>query len=275
MNSDDTLYGRIKNRVLTISGNSPSIRVDGGCLLVSDGPMPVPTAHLGPAQLANDRMVTHRFRRADCPVDRIGVTRPEGFVTFAALKWQHDVGVSLAQLDWDGTVLVATAPRQYDLPAVRRSHAIAYETDLGRGIARDILCGKIKGQAAVARYMGNASASATIGDLANKLDDAHEVIDLLSIDLLSIEAMPASAYWARWADLRLRLAKRDRVPDHWNAFGIRRSPISGDPRSAATPGNAIMNYLYGVLRSQVTISLVGVGLDPGMGLLCRSGRSRG
>jgi CRISPR-associated protein Cas1 len=110
--------------------------------------------------------------------------------------------------------------------------------------------------------MGNASAAITIGDLANKLDDAHEVIDLLSI-----EAMAASAYWAGWADLRLRFAKRDRVPDHWKAFGIRRSPISGDPRSAATPGNAILNYLYGVLRSQITISLASVGLDPGMGLL--------
>jgi hypothetical protein len=118
---DDTLYGQIKNRVLTISGNSPSIRVDGGYLVVSDGPLHVPANHPGPAQLANDRMNTNRFRRADCQVDRIVVTRPDGFVTFAALKWLHDVGVSLVQLDWDGTVLVATAPRQHDLPPVRRS----------------------------------------------------------------------------------------------------------------------------------------------------------
>ena len=37
MSPDDTLYGRIKNGVLTISGNNARITVDGGCLCVSDG----------------------------------------------------------------------------------------------------------------------------------------------------------------------------------------------------------------------------------------------
>jgi hypothetical protein len=105
MNSDDTLYGRIKNRVLTISGNSRSIRVDGGCLVVSDGPVPVPADHHGPAPPVSERLVTHRLRRASCPVDRIVVTRPDGFVTFAALKWLHDVGVSL--YSWIGMARAA------------------------------------------------------------------------------------------------------------------------------------------------------------------------
>ena len=39
MNSDDTLFGRIKNGVLTLSGNNASIRVEGGALVVSDGPV--------------------------------------------------------------------------------------------------------------------------------------------------------------------------------------------------------------------------------------------
>jgi hypothetical protein len=87
MSPDDTLFGQIKNRVLTISGDSPSIRVDGGCLVVSDGPMPVPANHRGPTPAVKGRTVTHRFRRADCPIDRIVFTRPEGFISFAALKW--------------------------------------------------------------------------------------------------------------------------------------------------------------------------------------------
>src|SRR5229473_179162 len=110
MNSDDTLFGRIKNGVLTISGNNSSIRVDGGCLVVSDGPVPVAADHQGNAPPVKDRMVTCRFRRADCPVDRIVITRPDGFITFGAIKWLHGVGASLVQLDWDGTVLLATAP---------------------------------------------------------------------------------------------------------------------------------------------------------------------
>jgi hypothetical protein len=78
MTPDHTPYGQIKNHVLIISGNNPNIRVDGGCLVVSDGPMPVPADHLGPAQPAAGRMVTHRFRRAGCPVDRIVVCYTAG-----------------------------------------------------------------------------------------------------------------------------------------------------------------------------------------------------
>src|SRR5690242_345185 len=110
MNADDTLYGRIKNGVLTISGNNSSIRVEGGCLVVSDGPTTVAPNHQGGAPPLQERMTVLRFRRADCPVSRIVVTRPEGFITFGAIKWLHGVGVSLVQLDWDGTVLMASSP---------------------------------------------------------------------------------------------------------------------------------------------------------------------
>jgi hypothetical protein len=37
-------------------------------------------------------------------------------------------------------------------------------------------------------------------------------------------------------------------------------------RNAITPANAVLNYLYGVLASELTIALTGVGLDPGLGI---------
>ena len=86
MNSEDMLYGRIKNGVLTLSGNNnASIRVDGGYLVVSDGPWPVAPDHVGPGAPIEQRMATHRFRRADCPINRIVVTRPDGFITFCRI----------------------------------------------------------------------------------------------------------------------------------------------------------------------------------------------
>ena len=126
MNSNDTLYGRIKNGVLTISGNNPSIRVDGGYLVISDGPVHVAADHDGPAPPIHQRMVTHRFRRADCPINRIVVTRPDGFITFGAIKWLHGIGASLVQLDWDGTVLLASAPAGTDLPSMRRAQGARF-----------------------------------------------------------------------------------------------------------------------------------------------------
>ena len=139
MNSEDALYGKIKNGVLTLSGNNASIRVDGGYLVVSDGPWPVAPDHRGSAPPIDERMATYRLRRADCPINRIVVTRPDGFITFAAIKWLHGVGVSLVQLDWDGTVLLATAPAGRDQPALRRAQAMATANGAGHAIAQELL----------------------------------------------------------------------------------------------------------------------------------------
>src|SRR5215472_6543620 len=143
MNSDDTLYGRIKNGVLTLSGNNASIRIDGGALVISDGPTPIAPDQRGPPTPINDRMVTHRFRRAGCPINRIVVTRPDGFITFAATKWLHGVGVGLVQLDWDGTVLLASAPAGTDQPAFRRAQAMPTANAVGRAIAQELLRAKL------------------------------------------------------------------------------------------------------------------------------------
>ena len=136
MNADDTLFGVVKNGILTISGNNPSIRVNGGCLVVSDGPVRVPANKKGAELPIEQRMLTHRFRRADCPIKRIVVTRPDGFVTFAAIKWLHGIGASLVQLDWDGTVLLATAPHGTDQPALRRAQVLAAVVSGHESLAR-------------------------------------------------------------------------------------------------------------------------------------------
>jgi CRISPR associated protein Cas1 len=149
MNSEDVLYGRIKNGVLTLSGNKASIRVEGGYLVVSDGPWPVAPDYVGPAAPLEQRMATHRFRRADCPINHIVVTRPDGFITFAAIKWLHGVGVSLVQLDWDGTVLLASAPAGRDQPALRRAQALATGNGVAHAIAQELLRAKLNGQAAL------------------------------------------------------------------------------------------------------------------------------
>ena len=150
--------------MLTLSGNNASIRVDGGYLVVSDGPWPVAPDHVGPAAPIEQRMATHRFRRADCPINRIILTRPDGFITFAAIKWLHGVGVGLVQLDWDGTVLLASATAGADQPALRRAQALATGNGVGHAITQDILRAKLNGQAAVARLLGSGEIAELIID---------------------------------------------------------------------------------------------------------------
>ena len=50
-------------------------------------------------------------------------------------------------------------------------------------------------------------------------------------------------------------------------FGARVSPLTGSPRLAATPPNAILNYLYALLESEARLAAAALGLDPGLGVL--------
>jgi ribosomal protein L32 len=65
-----------------------------------------------------------------------------------------------------------------------------------------------------------------------------------------------------------------RVPGHWQKFGGRISPLTGSPRLAVNPPNAILNYLYAVLESESRLALAALGLDPGIGVLHNDLRSR-
>jgi hypothetical protein len=237
MNSGDTLFGRIKNGVLTLSGNNASIRVDGGYLIVSDGPTPVAVDYRGPPPPIDRRMMTHRFRRADCPINRIVVTRPDGFITFAAIKWLYGVGVGLVQLDWDGTILLANSPAGADQPALRRAQALAAENGVGHAITQEILRAKLSGQAAVGRLLGSAESADLILTLAEQLDSATD-----AVQLLGIEGTAAAAYWSLWLTVPLHFARRDQVPGHWQSFGRGNSPLGRkNTRKAVSPANAVLN----------------------------------
>jgi len=58
-----------------------------------------------------------------------------------------------------------------------------------------------------------------------------------------------------------------RVPAHWRRFSARASPLTGTPRLAADPVNAILNYLYAILEAEARLAAATLGLDPGLGVL--------
>lgn len=272
MDSGDDLYGRIRNGVLTISGSNPSIKVENGMLVVRDGPRPVPDDLRGPAPPVEERMTTLRLPRAGCPVKSIIVTRPDGFITFAAIEWLHQVGVSLSQLDWRGEVSLANAAARPDRPALRRAQTLAAGDETGLAMMREILRHKLAGQAAVARLLGGEDTALLIERLAGEVAGATA-----GIHALASEAAAASGYWSLWGDVRAHFARRDNVPDHWQVFGTRRSvraapesrsgvQASNRSRNATSAAGAMLNYLYGLAASQVAIALAEVGLDPGIGI---------
>ena len=88
-------------------------------------------------------------------------------------------------------------------------------------------------------------------------------------------SLPA-IYWSCLAPLPVRFSRQDvgRVPAHWLTVGTRGSPLSGGPRVAITPVNAILNYLYAILEAETRIACLTLGLDPGLGVWHADYRSR-
>jgi hypothetical protein len=65
-----------------------------------------------------------------------------------------------------------------------------------------------------------------------------------------------------------------RVPSHWLYFGTRHSPLSGGPRAAVTPGNALLNYVSAVAESECILASSICGLDPAIGFVHRDVANR-
>jgi len=57
------------------------------------------------------------------------------------------------------------------------------------------------------------------------------------------------------------------VPAEWLSIGLRGSAIGESNRRASHPTNAVLNYAYAVLHSQVAIACASLGLDATAGIL--------
>jgi CRISPR/Cas system-associated endonuclease Cas1 len=194
MHADDTNYTVIKNGVVAVSGTGPAIRVDGNQLVIRDGPQETPPLCLTRAQAC--RKLHHV----------VVCGNAGGFVTFDALRWLRETGVAFSQLDWDGSIIIASGPRGPDRPAFRRAQALVCSGVIPKAtvaITREVLRVKLKGQAAVARLMRSADVSAEIDRLSARL--ARETD---GSKVLSIEAHAASIYWKLWRDVPVRFARR-------------------------------------------------------------------
>ena len=264
MHADDTNYTVIKNGVVVVSGTGPAVRVDGNRLVIRDGPQETPPLVLTRAE------ASRKLRHV------IVCGHAGGLVTFDALRWLRDTGVAFSQLDWDGTVVISSGPRGPDRAALRRAQVLVCSgiiPEAALAITGEILRVKLQGQAEVLRLMGSEHESAAISSLAATI--AHETE---GAKLLAIEARGASIYWKEWENLPVRFARRNPQrlgnngrwrsgrPDLWLTFGPRASLLTGKPWRATTPGNALLNFLYALLESEMTVALLAVGLHSGIGM---------
>jgi len=248
---------RKRGAVCVVDGYGTRIAVERGRLAVSDG--------------SGRKRRERRYSRVDLKLSRVVVLGSAGTLSLAALRWLADVGVPLIHIDRDGRLLAASTLEAAHAQ-LRRAQALAPFNASGLAVARSLLRDKLAGQGGL---LDRLKASLTIrGEFAHAcalLDDAGDLNALLLA-----ERDAAIAYWSSWASVEPRFRASDLagVPEHWQRFGQRGSPLTAAPRSAVNPANAILNYLYAILEAEARIALLTVGLDPGLGIVHADVRGR-
>jgi hypothetical protein len=91
-----------------------------------------------------------------------------------------------------------------------------------------------------------------------------------------IEANAAALYFPAWREVRIRFRERARarIPARWLRCDSRASVLTGVPRAATPPINAMRNYLFACLESEARLALLAQGCDPTMGVLHADQRNR-
>jgi len=189
----------------------------------------------------------------------------DGMVSLAALRWLADQDAAFVMLDRDGSVLATTGPVRSSDARLRRAQALAHQSGAALQIARELIDQKLAGQERLARdVLRDSSVAQTIASARGALTTA-QTIEAVWL----FESQAAQAYWSAWRNLPVQFPSADlpRVPDHWRTFGTRKSPLTGSPRLAVNPPNAILNYLYAILESEARLAAAALGLDPGIGVL--------
>jgi CRISPR-associated endonuclease Cas1 len=236
---------------ITLFGYGTSIRVDRGHLILEDG-------------IGNDRRQA-RFPRVGHRLRRLVVIGSDGMVSLAALRWLADQDASFVMLDRDGSVLATTGPVRSSDAKLRRAQSLSISNGIDVNIARELIWQKLAGQEQVAR--NKLLSDSTADEIARFKAELPKADSISTIRL--IESQAARAYWSAWSTLPVNFPKSDlpRVPEHWRSFRARVSPLTGSPRLAANPVNAILNYLYTLLESEARLAVAAMGLDPGLGVL--------
>jgi CRISPR-associated endonuclease Cas1 len=205
---------------------------------------------------------------------RIVIVDGSGGLSFDVMAWLAEQNVPLVRLDWQGRVTAimggayGSNPRRVDeqIADQRPSRAIA--------IAAGLIHKKIVNSIDTVKRAIPASQiqSQTIAKLQN---EAHQLAQRLpkSISiLLGAEGRVAYAYFKAWQGLPIRWkgVGRHPVPEDWHRVGPRQSFNTGKKGknlNASHPMNAMLNYAYAVLESEMRMQIVSEGYDPNIGYL--------
>lgn len=257
---------------LILTGHGVNLRVEKGSLLVRDGFTHYP-----------QRRDTWRFFPGDWRLpSRIVVVDVDGGLSFAALAWLSEQDIPLIQINWRGEILnVVSGNPDITIPDRVKSQLTARSKNGGLSFALKLIRAKIENSVDTLRasFPKSGHVDLAIGKLQSLIGLLKSNPPSNVSQLMGIEGRVGYTYFNAWYNCPIKWKGTDRnpIPDDWYQIGRRSSKLgstSHPNRFATHPMNAMLNYAYGVLESQVRMQVVATGLDPTIGILHGNARKQ-
>jgi len=256
---------RVKARpALILGGHGVSLRIENGALTIQHGFTHYP----------QKREIVRYFRGDVALPERIILLDGSGSISFDVLSWLAEQKVSLIRIDWRGDIVCVAGASGYSANPFRVKWQLETRenSDHRNDFCRSIIARKIEAtiltlEKSIPRSIKweRAMKSAYSG-LSRLEEDPPATIS----ELRTIEANCAVAYFRSWVGMpvKWRGTSRRPIPDNWRSVGQRSSPyhLAGN-RNAAHPVNAILNYAYATLESEIRIKTISEGYDPTIGIM--------
>jgi CRISP-associated protein Cas1 len=249
---------------LIIVGHGVSLRIHGGALEIQNGLTHYPQARETYFFFPHD---------ADLP-ERIILLDGSSSVSFDVLSWLAEQKVALIRIDWKGDIVCVAGTAGYSANPFRVRWQLETRANPAKRneFCRSIITKKIEAsivtlEKSIRRSDKWERAMKSAYSALSRLDDnPPETIT----ELRGLEANCAAAYFQAWQGMPIkwRGTSLKPIPVAWRSIDQRSSRfhLAGN-RNAAHPVNAILNYAYTVLESQVRIKAIAEGYDPTIGVM--------
>jgi CRISP-associated protein Cas1 len=249
---------------LILAGHGVSLRVENGSLTIQNGFTHYP----------QKREIIRYFRGDVALPERIILLDGSGSISFDVLSWLAEQKISLIRIDWKGDIVCVAGATGYSANPFRVKWQLKTREnpEQRNEFCRSIITRKIEASVLTLeksiprsdkweRAMKSAYAA-----LSRLEENPPENIS----ELRTLEANCAAAYFRSWVGILIkwRGTSRRPIPDNWRSVGPRSSPyhLAGN-RNAAHPVNAILNYAYAALESEIRIKAISEGYDPTIGIM--------
>lgn len=246
-----------------LTGHGIRVRVHCGTLLIRNGFTHYP-----------QKSEEIRFFRGDPNLpDRIIISDGSGGISLDALNWMSEQEIEFLQLNWRGEVSTVAGKQGYSadprLVAAQRSIAGTDRAiEIVRWLIREKLAASLQTlENAVPKSENRDAAIVRLGKWISQIENPRTAISIPKI--LGIEGAAAAAYFAAWYGIPLKWTgvKPKPIPESWREIGPRKMAWRKRSRCARHPVNAMLNYGYAVLKSQLRSEIVAAGFDPSIGIM--------